>query len=176
MPLALTIKSGNASAAAITSLWDEAGAFEDWPSMRALGYPPHITLAIYDDASVTEAMALAAMATLAEGQGAIALTFDRLMAFDGPPLILWADPEPKEVLLSMHRRAHAAIDPRLCRPHYRPGRFVPHCTLATRIAPDRTAAALEFAHKFAGGLRVIFDIADCVALDPVRSIAEKRLA
>ena len=61
MPFAVSVKSANATADAILSLWDQVGLFEDSPSMRALNYPPHITFAIYDAPAVTEELAIAAM-------------------------------------------------------------------------------------------------------------------
>ena len=52
----------------------------------------------------------------------------------------------------MHQAIHAVIDPSLCRPYYRPGAWVPHCTLGMAIPPERRAAAEAFAGSFAGGL------------------------
>jgi 2'-5' RNA ligase len=175
MPFALGVKSVNASAGAIVSLWDRLSVFEDSPSMRALNYPPHITFAIYDTPEVTRAIAIAAMERTARGRTAIAITFNRIRTFDGPSLILWADPEPREVLLEVHQNIHSAISPEFCRPHYRPGNWVPHCTLATRIAAERNADALAFAAAFRGDIRVTFDVVDCVALEPLKVVAEAPL-
>jgi hypothetical protein len=104
MPFALGVKSVNASAGAIIVLWDQVSLFEDVPSMRALNYPPHITFAIYDAPEVTKEMAIAAMERATQGRSTIEITFNRIQAFDGPSLILWADPEPEEVLLEMHQK------------------------------------------------------------------------
>jgi 2'-5' RNA ligase len=172
---AVSLSSSHASAAAITALWDQASAFEETPSMRALNYPPHISFAVYDSPEVTEAIAVAAMQRLAEGRTPIELRFDRIRSFAGSPLVLWADPEPKDALLKMHRQVHAAIDPALCRPHYRPENWVPHCTLAMNTLPGRNNEALAFAESFAGGIRVIFDKIDCVTYPPVSIVAETRL-
>jgi 2'-5' RNA ligase len=130
MPFALSPKSVDATADAIMSLWDQVSAFEEFPSMRALTYPPHITFAIYDSPGASEQLAIATLEKAAGGRAAIELCFDRIRTFDGPPLILWADPEPKTALREIHDQVHAAIDPGLCHPHYRPGSWVPHCTLA----------------------------------------------
>jgi 2'-5' RNA ligase len=90
-------------------------------------------------------------------------------------LVLWAEPEPRELLFEMHRQIHAAIDPALCRPHYRPGNWIPHCTLAMQILPDRTADALALANDFRGSVRASFDIVDCATFPPVRVVAEAKL-
>ena len=175
MPFALTVKSLDVTAHAIVSLWDQASAFEDFPSMRALGYPPHITFAIYDSPDASEQLAIATVAKIANGRTALELGFDRIRAFDGPPPVLWADPEPKTDLREIHDQIHAAIGPRLCHPHYRPGSWVPHCTLAMRTRADRKTDAQAFANAFCGGLRVVFDVIDCVRLAPLNVVAESRL-
>jgi 2'-5' RNA ligase len=90
-------------------------------------------------------------------------------------LVLWAEPEPRELLFEMHRQIHAAIDPALCRPHYRPGNWIPHCTLAMQILPDRTADALALANDFRGSVRASFDIVDCATFPRVRVVAEAKL-
>src|SRR5690242_14041749 len=125
MPFALTVKSHDVTAEAIRSLWDQASAFEDFPSMRALGYPPHITFAIYDSSDASEQAAIDTLERVSQGRPAIELSFDRIRTFDGPPLVLWADPEPKTELREIHDQIHAAIDPGLCHPHYRSGSWVP---------------------------------------------------
>jgi 2'-5' RNA ligase len=175
MPFALTLKSLNPTAAAIASLWDRLSAFEDFPSMRAQDYPPHITFAIYESPAASEQLAIATVAKIADGRAAIELSFDRIRTFDGPPLVLWADPEPKTALREIHDQIHAAIDPGLCHPHYRPGSWVPHCTLAIPTHPDRKTDAQAFANVFCSGPRVIFDAIDCVRLEPLNVVAEARL-
>jgi 2'-5' RNA ligase len=176
MPFAVSLRSRDRTADAIMSLWDQASAFEDSPSMRALGYPPHITFAIYDSPDASEQAAIDALQKVAKRRPAIELSLDRIRIFEGSPLILWADPKPKTPLREIHARIHAAIDPRLCRPHYRPESWMPHCTLATRIVPDRNPDALAFAGAFHGRLRVVFDVMDCVRLAPLQVMAEAPLA
>ena len=47
MPYGITLKSCNATAGEILRLWEEASIFEPIGSMQELGYPPHITLAVF---------------------------------------------------------------------------------------------------------------------------------
>jgi 2'-5' RNA ligase len=176
MPFALSVKSVNASAGAIVSLWDQVSVFEDLPSMRALNYPPHITFAIYDAPEVSKEVVIAAIENAAMRHSTIEITFNRIRTFEGPSLILWADPEPKEALLEMHRKIHAAISPEFCRIHYRPTNWIPHCTLAMRTARCRNADALAFAAAFRGDTHVAFDVVDCVALQPLKVVAEAPLS
>src|ERR1700738_232590 len=176
MGFALSLRSDNASALAVVELWDRVGAFEDMPSMRALDYPPHLTLAIYDTDEMNEQAACAAVAQAAVGRAELRITFGRIRAFQGPPLVLWLDPEPQEPLLRLHSIIHAKIDPTLCRSCYRPGQWIPHCTLGTRIRDERNHDALAFAESFRGGLQVQFDAMDCMAFPPLRLVTKHRLA
>jgi hypothetical protein len=175
MGFSLNIKASNSSARALTELWDVVGAFEETPSMRALGYVPHFTFAIYDTDAVSEKTREDAIERAARGETELHLRFDHIAVFEGPPLVLWADPRPQSSLLRMHKAIHDVIDPTLCRPYYRPHLWVPHCTLGMNIRPDRRAEALAFAQSFRGGVDAIFDVIDCVTFPPLRVAAEKRL-
>jgi 2'-5' RNA ligase len=175
MGFSLNIKINGASAPAVTALWDRVGAFEDLPSMRALSYPPHFTFAIYDTNDVSEELRMAAMERATTGECEVRLTFNRIRTFAGPPLVLWAVPEPQDALMRMHEAVHSVIDPALCRPYYRSRVWVPHCTLAMAIRADRHDDAMAFAAVFRGSIEAIFDTVECVTFPPLRVIAEKRL-
>jgi len=174
MGFSLNIRIGAASVSAVTALWDEVSAFEEQPSMRALGYPPHLTLAIYDTDDVSEEARKNALAHAAAEEAELRLRFDRIGVFDGPPVVVWADPEPKEPLMRMHHAIHAVIDSSLCRPYYRPGAWVPHLTLGMAVPVERRDAAMAFAHNFRG-VEAIFDVIDCVTFPPLRIALETQL-
>jgi hypothetical protein len=71
---------------------------------------------------------------------------------------------------------HSKIDPMLCHPYYRPGHWIPHCTLGTRIREEWQNDALAFAESFGGGMEVLFDAIDCMAFPPLRLVTKHRLA
>src|SRR5437588_239973 len=125
MGFSLNIKSSNSSALTLTEMWDAVGAFEETPSMRGLGYPPHFTFAIYDTDDVSEELRQAAIERAALNKAELQLTFNRIRTFGGPPLVLWAEPEPQDALMRIHEAIHTMIDSSLCRPHYRPRFWVP---------------------------------------------------
>lgn len=81
--------------------------------MARLGYPPHVTLAIYDDEAVREAEVRDALDRASKNLRAVTLTFDGIYSFDGPPMVLWASPRPSAVLRNIHEAIHAAINPHL---------------------------------------------------------------
>jgi 2'-5' RNA ligase len=149
--------------------------FEDGPSMRALGYPPHLTFAIYDTDDIREDLRKAAIERATTGECEVRLTFNRIRTFAGPSLVLWAAPEPQDALMRMHEAIHTVIDPALCRPYYRPSFWVPHCTLGMAVRPERHEDAMAFAEDFRGGVGATFDVVDCVTFPPLRVTAEKHL-
>lgn len=175
MALAINIRADGNSAHAIERLWDQAGAFETRPSMRALGYRPHFTFAIYDGPAIDQETAWNAMLAAISGETQLRIAFKRIRWFEGSPLVLWAEPALDEALARIHRAVSAAIDPAHCRPHYRPGAWTPHCTLGTAIAEERRDDAIAFARAFDRSIDVTFDVADCVVFPPVRIVTERRL-
>ncbi len=174
MAFAICLKAANDTAEPIRTLWQEAARFEMRPSMASLDYPPHLTLAVYD--AIDPARLRAVLAEAFAGAPALSLTFARLDYFDTEPLVLWAAPLPLPALHGAHEAVHARIDPALCRPHYWPGAWVPHCTLGMNVRPERRAAAIALAARPIAPFRVTFDVADCVSFPPVVVLGEVRLA
>jgi 2'-5' RNA ligase len=172
MAFAISLKVTNDTAGPIWALWEEVVHLESCPSMAALNYPPHLTLAVYDDVAPERLRSVVGEA-FAEAPP-LRITFTRLDYFDDP-LVLWAGPSPSAALAIAHLRVHERIDPGLCQPHYRPGAWVPHCTLGTRISPEHREKAVAFAARPIPAFEVIFDVADCVSFPPVVVIEEQLL-
>ncbi|MGL9623837.1 2'-5' RNA ligase family protein [Bradyrhizobium sp. U531] len=175
MALAINIRADNKSAGEIERLWNQVAAFEVEPSMRALGYRPHFTFAIYDGPEIDEKAAWDVMQAAIAGETQLRIAFNRIRWFEASPLVLWAESEADKTLARIHGAISAAIDPAHCRPHYRPGAWTPHCTLGTAIADERRDDAIAFARAFDRSIEVLFDVADCVVFPPVRIIAERKL-
>jgi len=176
MGLAINIRADNGSAGKVERLWDEVAAFEDEPSMRALGYRPHFTFAIYNSPEIDGKIAWDAVLSALVREAQLRIEFRRIRWFEGPPLVLWAEPAADEALTRLHASISAAIDPVYCRPYYRPEAWTPHCTLGTRIADGKRTDAIAFARSFDRSIEVLFDVVDCVAFPPVRVIAERKLS
>jgi 2'-5' RNA ligase len=172
MAFAISLKAPSDTAGPIRALWEEVARLEDHPSMATLGYPPHVTLAIYDDIPPDRLRAV--LRDVFAGAPALRLTFTRLRIFDDP-LVLWAEPSLSAALAAAHARVHARIDPPLCHPHYRPGTWVPHCTLGTGIPARHRGEAEAFAARPMPAFAVVFDVADCVSFPPVAVLDEQPL-
>jgi 2'-5' RNA ligase len=134
------------------ALWREFGGLEETPSMLAFDYPPHVTLAAYE--SVPEDRLSDTLRSELGAFPPFRLTFTRLAFFENPQLVFWAAPEASELLSRAHAAIHRRIDPALCHEHYRPQRWTPHCTLATKV----TALTEQAIEPF----DIVFDRADCV--------------
>ena len=138
--------------------------------MAALNYPPHITPAIYQEVDVD--LFKVALRKACVEASAVCLTFTRLRFFDGDPLVLWAHPSSSPALAQAHAAVHACIDPAKCRPHYRPGAWIPHCTLGTQIKKVHRVEAIAFATRSIEPFDVIFDVADGVTFPPFAILEE----
>ena len=143
--------------------------------MAALEYPPHFTLAVYDEISRDELVRgfNAAIGELPR----LAVTFDSFGYFEtSHSIVLWAKPRLPSAYFEFHGRFHSLVNVNDCRPNYRPGIWAPHCTLATAIPLDRRGEVVELTKQRIDPFEVKFDMADCVSFMPVEVIHEKELS
>lgn len=171
MPFGINLRTSG-DTAPYWELVERASALEIEPTIRALGYPPHITLAKYDDADVEELQAVVADQANVPG---LTISFDRIGVFDPGFLILWASPKPHEALMDLHNRVHAIIDPVRCKPPYRPGSWTPHCSIALRVADSHRDAAHQLLATDFTPFVLKFDVVDCVSSPPIEVITERVL-
>ncbi|MGO4677056.1 2'-5' RNA ligase family protein [Bosea sp. 2YAB26] len=154
------------------ALVDKASAFETAPSIRALGYFPHITLARCPAIGTSS---LAAAAEALAGEPAFALTFERIEFFDTEPLVLWLNPSLDQRLIEAHARLHARVDPALCDPHYLAEHWRPHLTIAMAIGGTQRESAFDFAKRPFAPFTLTFDVADCLSWPPVSILQTRTL-
>lgn len=166
MPRAISVKATGADNAPLLRLWDAFARLETEPSMAALMYPPHITIAIYEDVEV--GTIISAMDRIFAGQRPLRLRFSELDCFQVPGFVVWARPDEDTILTGLHRRLNEVLDPSRCHDHYRPGNRVPHCTLAANVMAERKDEALTAIATPIEPFEVIFNVADCVEFPPVR--------
>lgn len=172
MPFGINIRASG-DAASFWALVDQAACLEAKPTVRALAYPPHITLAKYEDVDASE---IATVVDALAEYTSLSLTFDKLGSFDPGFLILWAAPRPDQALLDMHARAHAFIDPSRCKLPYRPGNWTPHCSIALRVADDRRRDAHCLLAANFKPFTLTFNVVDGVVSPPITIIAEQALS
>jgi len=171
MPFAISFYSDNESSDTIRRLWAKCARLEESPSMEAMLYPPHLTLAIYDEVERDELFA--GLAAVVDCLDCLTIRFESLGHFRTPyGIVLWAAPVLPHVVFDAHAKIHSTIDPDLCHSNYRPGNRVPHCSLATAISNAREEDAIAVAERPIDPFEVTFDAVDCASFTPVEVIRE----
>lgn len=169
--LGITIRTSE-EARPFWQLVERVSAFESEPSIPNLNYPPHLTLARYE--SIDSSLLIAALDAF-DGVHSITLVFERICTFDTEPLVLWLSPRQDPGLLDAHARLHALIGAQRSDPHYRPGIWRPHCTIASAVSPEQKSAAKTFADRPIEAFPMTFDIADALEWPPVTQIGSRKL-
>jgi 2'-5' RNA ligase len=175
MAYAINIRSDHGTAKRLESLWDMCCKLERVPSMQALGYPPHITLAVYDEVPISNLRegfqsALAALET-------VTIRFESLGYFQTPhAFVLWAAPNHSQQLMDAHAAIHSKIDISLCRANYRPGIWKPHSTLATAVPLGYSQKVAQVMEQPFHPIEVVFDVLDYAKYPPVNVLEETVLS
>jgi 2'-5' RNA ligase len=172
MPYAISLKSSNDTASPIIKLWDEASLFEPIGSMQELHYPPHLTLAVFPEYPGDVS---AIIEKVFSSHASLLITFQSIAYFDNDLMVLWAKPCTNKALLDLHSALHDHFDPLICHEHYRVGKWVPHCSLATKVPHAAKSAAIEWANNKRVNFSVSFDFADFVEFPQVVVHQEVRL-
>jgi 2'-5' RNA ligase superfamily len=139
------------------------------------GPVPHMSLAVYDDEDQVDEPAASRLVAELAGRGApLEIAFASLGVFSTEENVLFLAPVVTPALLDLHATYHAMAE-RLdatCRPHYLPGRWVPHCTLSM-LGP--MAALQEGIGHLASGWKPLRGALRSVALirvPPLATLAE----
>jgi 2'-5' RNA ligase len=117
-------------------------------------YPAHVTFAVAD--RVGEAAVRAAEAAGATGRsgggGGLEVTLDAMGVFCGDQGVLFLGVTPTTELVAAHGAVHAALDGDGGGPHghFRPGVWVPHCTLAAGLDGPALGRAVTGLHPVRG--------------------------
>jgi len=171
--LAVTLRAGDGDLSPILALQDRAERLEDAPSVRALGYAPHLTLCLFSGRRSQDA--LAALAGLTAPSDGFTLEFLRLRYFDGPSLVVWLEPEPHAALRRMQASLVAAMGRQGCDPHYTPDAWVPHCSIALAVPRDRLDQVRALCAAEFKPFRARFDRLECVEFPPVEIVASREI-
>ncbi|MGW0503911.1 2'-5' RNA ligase family protein [Micromonospora sp. NPDC003241] len=126
----------------IRVLWDalEAEGVQSLRSLLEQRHRPHVSLAVAPRLDPEQVAAALAGTTVA---APLRLTFQHAGQFVGR--VLWLGPAPTTELLTHHRLVHdrlSAAGVELVA-HYRPGHWVPHCTLSMRVPNTLMAIAVR---------------------------------
>ena len=164
MPLAVALRLDDAAAAPVLAMWRalaESGVDDD---CLRLGYPPHVTLAVWPEEAPVGPLD-AAVARCGAEWGALPVAFAGFGVFPGTPAVVWAAPVVTETLLARQAALIAAVPGAPPEAHWRPGHWVPHVTLGRTDAPSRAMEVL--APLWRGPLSGRLDRLELVRFRPV---------
>ncbi len=128
-------------------------------------YPPHLTLAIYQDDIATDGL-LAALPALAEAWEPVPIVVAGYGVFPASGVVS-AAPIVTSILLDRHARIHAALADLRCRPDYRPGLWMPHVTLTEGGHPSPADALRVITPLWTGPISGRGDRLELVRFPPV---------
>jgi 2'-5' RNA ligase len=173
MAYAVNLLFDSGLADAVCRHWVRLADLDVSRSMLNLGYPPHVTLAVYDTLSVD--VATAALDRVFESAAQMAVTLTNVTTFGSGSGVLYAALTPAADLMRLHAITAAAIG-ELCRPHYQTGSWTPHCTLVTGLDDTNLDRSKRIVERDWRSLTGMFEAAALVEFIPVVGIKRWTLA
>jgi 2'-5' RNA ligase len=173
LPYAITLRLDRPGARRIERLWDALARRRISDSMPRLGYRPHVTLGVYD--AVAPEVLVPLLDELAARCLPLPVDFIGLRSFPGTAPVLWAAPAASPDLAATHALLHEMLDAD-CHERYRPGSWIPHCTLAQELDEGGLGAALAALKPLWEDFSARLDGLDLVAFSPVRILWESDAA
>ena len=131
MAYAVSLLLDAKAAVAVSERWQRVADAGLSRSMLDLGYTPHVTLAVFDDLDVNAATA--ALDGMLSAVPRIDVTLSAITSFGVGSGVVYGALAPSSDLLDLHEMTLRTISA-ICRPHYRIGQWIPHCTLATGLS------------------------------------------
>ncbi len=159
MPYAVELEFDDALATRVRAGWEDLATAGLGRFMLDVGAEPHISLTGFDE---LDAAALAPhLERLAHSTPRFPVRFSAVGAFPGDANVVYLAPVVSPALLELHRRCHELLDGLGLAGFelYRPGRWMPHCTMAMEVPTEKVGAAVERCRR--GDL---FGVGEAVAL------------
>lgn len=113
------------------------------PISDDLGFRPHLSLAVFSDTAPE--LLIPMVQAFARITRRFALTLSHIGLFPTAEGIVFLAPTLIDQLVALHQEFHHCLVQAACRadPYYQPDHWVPHCTIATDLAPPHVATAVE---------------------------------
>jgi 2'-5' RNA ligase len=170
MPYAITLGLDATAAPRVEAIWRTLASHAISEDAIQLGYPPHLTLAVFSDEADPARLSAAIRNIMTQPR--LSITLNSLGLFPGTPATLFLAPVVTSALLAMHSEVVTPLAGEPIEPHYQPGHWVPHVTLAKDLAqPAAAMAALDLS---ALPMNAALDRVDVVRFRPVEVLVSHR--
>ncbi len=172
MPYAVELALDPMSAAVVSRAWREL-ADAGIGYMAGAGARPHVSLGIWDGLDLDGART--ALERFADETPPVPLTFASVGLF--PRVAVFLAPTVTAELRDLHAGFHRRFGQlgRAAWEYYRPGVWVPHCTLALDLAPDQFGSALTIAARLPLPLESRLVEVGIVEFRPVKQLVSRPL-
>ena len=170
MGYAIALNLSQASAARVVRLWEDLAGASISSAMLDLGAQPHVSLAVVDE--LDPARIRADLGRLAEATSSLSMDLASAGTFPTAAGVVFLAPVVTPELLEVHRGFHRLLSDRGVESvaYYRPGNWVPHCTVAIDVVADKVGAALEICVRSEAFGTVELDELSLISFRPVREI------
>lgn len=140
------------------------------PTLDQLGDRPHISLALIPDLNVSEMSA--ALRNFSETTGSFPISLRGVDSFPGKEGVIYLAPAITEPLQAAHESLHQLLASLSAQAdeYYRPGRWVPHCTIAQNVEQTQIPAILEGSRKKFRPIHGMLQTIGLIFYRPVRQI------
>lgn len=170
MPYAVILDFDDHSSSPIDRVWTSIHDSGLTANMTDAGIRPHLTLAVYDQ--LTCQPCENRLAQLAAQTRRISLRMSYFGFFTDPEPVLFVAPIPTRQLIRFHTDVLAAldIDGNDPRDIYKPGQWIPHCTLAIGFEKDKLKDVMDLTFSLELPLDISASSISVVEYQPLRDL------
>jgi len=173
MAYAVTLRLDVDAAARVRALWDTLSAAGFANHAAKLGYEPHLTLVLLDDAPDAARLGQI-VSNISADWRALRLSLSAVAAFAADPAALWLAPTVTAPLLDLHAALCAALP--AAHSDYRPGAWIPHVTLADDVTSSTLGAGIDLVAERFRSFTAILDRVDVLRFPPMTLLWHAHLA
>jgi 2'-5' RNA ligase len=170
MGYAMELNLSQDSAARVVELWERLAKESISSTMLDVRAQPHISLAVFEE--LDPAVLRAGLRRFAEVTRPLQVVLSSVGVFPTGEGVVFLAPVVTQELLVVHHRFHNLLRDRGIgsAEYYRPGNWVPHCTVAMGVAADKIGPALELCLQSEAFGAVELDEVSLIEFRPVREI------
>ena len=170
MGYAIVLSLSKDSAARVVKLWESLARESISSAMLNLAVEPHISLAVFEH--LDRAALREDLNRFAEATRPLSVILSYAGTFPTAEGVVFLAPVVTQELLEVHGRLHRFLRDREveCAEYYHPGKWVPHCTVAIGVTPDKIGAATEICVRSEAFGPVEMDEVSLIEFPPVHEL------